>query len=239
MMKKTIKKRGELTTQQIVMLIILIVGFVIILFLLFRLNLGRTTDKEICHNSVVLKGRTKIAGPLNCKTNYLCISSGDKCEGITPTTTVDVDSKEDIMKAIADEMSDCWWMFGEGEIDYKEVGKYHCAICSIVKFDQKIQTEFGEISYTEFYNYLKDNLKDETQTYLIYLYGFFDVNSIKEMNEKIDIDSELIYTEEKYAIVTGINPELLRPNKFLNPYFVKSNEIKDKTKCEVFDISKA
>ena len=55
-MKKIKNSRGELTTQQIVLLIILITSFTIILFFFFKLNLGEETDKELCHNSVVLKG---------------------------------------------------------------------------------------------------------------------------------------------------------------------------------------
>jgi len=236
-------KRGELTTQQIVMLIILIISFVVILFLLFRLNLGRTTDAEICHNSVVLKSKTEgLVGELDCKTNYVCI--GDKCEGINPTETIKINMKkedetvkQEIMKTIAEEMSDCWWMFGEGEVKYGAWLNYHCAICSIVKFDKKIQTKFNEITYKEFYDYLKDTKKDETQTYLIYLYNVFEVDSVKEMNEKIDFDNEVIFTNEKYAIVTGMKG--VRKGEYLYPYFVKSNEVEDKTECSIFDITKA
>lgn len=243
MMKKIKTKQGELTTQQIVMLIILIISFVVILFLLFRLNLGGVTDKEICHNSVVMKSKIKgFIGELDCKTNYVCI--GDKCEGINPTETIKINMKkedetvkQEIMKAIADEMTDCWWMFGEGEVKYGGAWlNYHCAICSIVKFDKKIQTKFNEITYKEFYDYLKDTKKDETQTYLIYLYDVFDVSSVKEMNEKIDFDNEVIFTNEKYAIVTGMKGI---KEEYLHPYFVKSDVIKDKTECDVFDISKA
>ena len=61
-------KKGELTTHQLVGLIILIVSFAVILFLLFRLNLGETTNKEICHNSVIMKGKS-IASKLISPTN--------------------------------------------------------------------------------------------------------------------------------------------------------------------------
>ena len=52
---RKVNTRAELTTQQIVGLIILIISFVIILYFIFALNLGETTDKEICHNSVALR----------------------------------------------------------------------------------------------------------------------------------------------------------------------------------------
>ena len=147
-MKKIKNSRGELTTQQIVLLIILITSFSIILFFFFKLNLGEETQKTICHNSVILKGSLVSSlrgGNLDCRTNYLCISGGEECEGINPTITKEVDlskpdAKEVIMKTVADEMADCWWMFGEGKIDY--VGDYigtHCAVCSIIEFDESLK----------------------------------------------------------------------------------------------------
>ena len=160
---KNLKKRwglqGELTTKQLVTLVILIVSFIIILFLIFRLNLGETTDKEICHNSVVLQGQSKIAsGPLDCKINYLCISGGGDCEG-TASEKVEVnpENKDEIMKAIADEMASCWWMFGEGKIDYGTAASdsVDYAICSIVEFNGKTQEKLSIISYSEFYKYLE------------------------------------------------------------------------------------
>ena len=132
-------KRGELTTQQLVMIIILIISFVVILFLLFRLNLGETTNKEVCHNSVVMVGKGKdIVGELDCKTTYACI--GKECKEFVPTTTVDAKTKEDVIKAVKKEIDDCWWMFGEGKIDYaKKWEGYTCAICSVIKFSEEIE----------------------------------------------------------------------------------------------------
>ena len=153
------------------------------------------------------------------------------------------------MKVIADEMAECWWMFGEGKIDYggfweslKEKLPWqegHCAICSVVKFDKKISNEISKISYEEFYNYLDQTNKDETQTYLKYLYlvnsldgdsGFFKNFKIAE---KDVVEGNLILTEDKFSIVTG-----RKRGGIIFPYFVKSDEIK-KSECEVFDITKA
>ena len=76
--------KGELTTQQIIILIIAITSFVIVLFLLFRLNLGETTKREICHNSVVLKGKSLFPTgvSLDCHTEYICLSKTNKCDKI-------------------------------------------------------------------------------------------------------------------------------------------------------------
>ena len=244
------EKTGELTTQQVVGLIILITSFAVILFFFFRLNLGETTNKEICHNSVVLKGKSVAGfGSLDCRTNYLCISGGEECEGISPTETKEIDltkdnAKNEIMKAIADEMADCWWMFGEGKVDYggswdSTVEKiipwseYNCAVCSNIKFDKKIQENFQEgINYNEFYNFL-NNKKDDSQTYLKYLYGSDSLDIVKSKLKKFKF-SENFFTNERFAIVTG-----MRKGEYIYPYFVESNVIKDKTECGIFDITKA
>jgi hypothetical protein len=217
---KKIHKKGEVTTATLVTIIVLIASFVIILFLLFRLNLGAITDKEICHNSVVLKAQGKgLVGQLDCKTNYVCISGGGECEEINPTETinVNVDSKEEIMKAIADEMVDCWWMFGEGGLDYRATGDARdiCGVCAVVKFDENIQAEYdGGITYKEFIDSLVNPIqRDSSENYLRYL---FDVNNVDSLIGEFDLMAEYYNTktlllDEKYVIITGeVEAGLLR-----------------------------
>ena len=152
-------KKAELTTQQIVTIIILIISFAVILFFIFRMNFGEIEKKEICHNSVLLKSKSVFGGNFDCQTTYVCISGGDDCEGFSYDTKIKIDfSKSDeeiknqIFKAIGDEMTDCWWMFGEGKVNYGFMTKiknevieispftdFHCAICSQIQFDKKIQ----------------------------------------------------------------------------------------------------
>lgn len=150
------KNKGELTTQQIVTIIILIASFVVILFLLFRLNFGEETNKEICHNSVVMLGKKGgLFTSLDCKTTYICISGGGDCD-------FSYDSKQEISlgetvinetkEYIQTEMKDCDWMFGEGKINYVgsvDLPGYRCAICSTIKFDEKIQEQFETIKFDE------------------------------------------------------------------------------------------
>ncbi len=238
-------KKGELTTKQLVVIIILIASFIIILFLIFRLNLGETSNKEICHNSVVLKGKSGVlAGPLDCRTNYLCISGGGDCEKISATSTVKVDTKNETMKALADEMSDCWWMFGEGKIDYVTPGtftKVACSVCSIVEFKN---IPVGSISYQEFYNYLKTTSKTKAQTYLQYLYstdtlGDFDegFNPDNYLNNKIEAGKE-------YFILTGLAEQgiltprwkIWRTEATPQPVVIleKTEENYNKIGCDVF-----
>lgn len=246
-------KRAELTTQQIITIIILIISFAVILFFIFRMNFGEIEKKEICHNSVLLKSsNTNFLGSLNCKTTYVCISGGDDCDGFSYDTKIkielsktDEEIKNQIFKAIADEMSDCWWMFGEGKTNYFfDTGGYHCAICSKIKFDKKIQEKFSnKLDYLNLYQFLTKTKKDKAQTYLYYLYGLngeIDSNSFLKYNvlKKIKSEDKILFSEE-YSIVTGINYEAGQ-DKFIRPYFVKNNFDEWKLLgCDVFDISLA
>lgn len=233
-------KRGELTTQQLVGLVILILSFAVLIFFIARMNLGETTKKEICKNSLVLFDKSKIGGRLDCETSYVCISGGEKCDEIVADETIKVDpnNQNEIMGAIAKQMADCWWIFGEGKIEYVEKTNFdaECAICSIIKFDKTIQ---GAITKDQFIEYLTNENKDESQKYLKYLYGIYTPNELKEsgkdylISEKIDFGSL-----ERYAILTGFNREL-RTNRFIFPSIVKVSEISSSGLCEAFDVTKS
>lgn len=162
-------KRGEITTQQIVMLIIILISFAVLLFFLMQLDLGKTSEREVCHNSVIARGSSVLpenAVPLNCQRSYVCITSDGTCEDMTNPVKENVDTKEDVYMVLADEMSECWWMFGEGDINY--VGKetfpgLYCSICSQINFDDSLYSvgepifedraingeEFMQFLYTE------------------------------------------------------------------------------------------
>ena len=237
-------KKGELTTQQIVTLIILIISFGVILFLLVRLNLGDTTNDEICHNSVLLQKSKLAGGPFDCRTGYGCMSGGGDCVSFNYEDEIEVNdasNKTKIVKAIAEEMASCWWMFGEGEVDYVGyswkldvlVGK-HCAICNVIKFDEQIQDANTEISYEELYQYLELHEVKEGETYLEYLYG---VSSTDNLGDKINGISlgDAFSLNDKFSIITGMKEE----ENYINPLFIKSSEITSKTECDVLDITKA
>lgn len=226
-------KKGELTTTQIVTLIVLIISFIIILFLIFKLNLGSITDAEICKNSVILRGQSKLnPGPLDCKTQYVCISGGKDCEEISETEKIDVkvEDKDEIMKALADKMSECWNTFGEGKINYGDVSliekKVEYAICSIISFDLSVQEKNMQISYNEFYNYLETNSKSTSQSYLQYLYEINTLESFTpEEQIKVDIFQDFLLTNEKQAIITGIDNNSPKKDVILKVYIIPASEL--------------
>jgi hypothetical protein len=181
--------QGEMTSEQIVGLIILIVSFVVILIFLFLLNLGKTTDQEVCHNSVVERGSgvlPKESIPLNCKTQYLCISKDGSCEKVTSPQIEQVTTKEEVYNALANQMADCWWMFGEGKLNYvgdTAIPNLYCSICDQISFDDSVAAIFpdGQIDKQDFYNYLSlTNASGQSTTYLQYLTGISNSNALEQ-----------------------------------------------------------
>ena len=130
-------KKGELTTTQIVTVIILIMSFAVILFFLYRLGFQSENQKEICRNSVELKAKDILGvSSLNCKTEYFCITEKDKCSQDSGAEIVR-GSKVEISKKVGDSAYDCFWQYGEGEKKFVDwsffnyVGDHKaCGICS-------------------------------------------------------------------------------------------------------------
>jgi len=212
MMKKI---KGEITTQQIVLLIILLVSFSIILFLLFRLDIGKESDKEICHNSVVMKGLSVVpseAVPLKCSRTYVCITKDGSCEKMTSPEIVKAKTKDEVYKALAEEMANCWWMFGEGKVDY--VGKdlaqnLYCSICSQIVLDDSISDikEFnGIIEQKDFYASLeKIQMVDKNMNYLEYLTSYSTFSSFENYMNKEGTTFGNFEFNKPYFVMMGIN----------------------------------
>ena len=210
-------KRGELTTSQLVMLIILITSFIIILFLLFRLNLGEQTNQEICRNSVIARGSPVLPTetiPLNCKRSYVCVTEDDSCESLTDPIKEKVETQEEAYGVLANEMANCWWMFGEGKVNY--VGEdftenLYCSICSQIGFDDSIKEIFpeGKVEKEALYKYMQENkVSGREETYLDYLYG---TNNLQEIKEELDAQSlgfGLIDTNKQYYAMMGITSDV-------------------------------
>ncbi len=217
-------RKGELTTQQIVLLIILIVSFVVILFLLFRLNLGQTTDSEICHNSVVMRGSSVIptdSVTLNCKTQYVCITNDGTCEGLVKPEKIKVESLNEVYSELSKQMADCFWMFGERKVDYiggKAFHNNYCSICSQVYFDDSLSkiegVESGLISKDELFNYMAHTkMSGKDYSYLEYMTGTNDLVSLKkESLSAAKLEGQGTFGDieigKQYFIVTGITSEV-------------------------------
>ena len=214
-MKNMKKTRGEVTTQQIVLLTILLVSFIVILFLLFRLDIGKQSESEICHNSVVTRGSSVVpadAVPLKCSRTYVCITQDGSCESMTKPDIVKADTKEEVYNALAEEMADCWWMFGEGKVDYvgKDMSKnLYCSICSQIVLDnslEDIEGFDGEIDQRDFYSSLeKMQMTDKGINYLEYLTSYSTFASFENYINTGEITFGTFQFDKPYFVMMGIN----------------------------------
>ncbi|MCX6750370.1 MAG: hypothetical protein NTZ83_02850 [Candidatus Pacearchaeota archaeon] len=219
------KRKGEITTQQIVLLIILILSFIVILFLLFRLNPGKNSEAEVCHNSVVMRGTSlpNAATPLKCSRTYVCLSKDGSCERMTKPEIKKVSTKDEIYNVLAEEMADCWWMFGEGKVDY--VGKdffkkdNYCSICSQIGFDDSIKEidGIGEvISKDELYTYLsKTPMEPGGINYAEYFFRTNDINRLRAQTVKGEDGTEIVAgtfgtidLNKQHFVLVGITSEI-------------------------------
>ncbi len=249
--------KAEMTTQQIVLLIILIASFAVILFLLFRLDLGSTTDDELCRNSVVLSSKSSFATTLDCKISRLCITFSESCAGSFQSFSlkkinVQKDSQEIIQSAIfselASQMSRCNWLFGEGALNYLPFysqGSY-CAICNEIVFSPELQKKISTLTYQDFYMYLSQENYSKSQKYLQYLYQENDVDQAFYSEQfkrafsgeqNVIQSTELIDLKKRYFIVTGLNANIVGSDRATPVILIPADE-KNRLSCDSFDLTK-
>jgi hypothetical protein len=191
-------KRGELTSKQLITIIILIISFAIIIIFFVSLNLRQTVDKEACRNSVILRGSLPLGADtvqLKCKTQNVCLSMGEDCDVTRKDLiTIDVENENELTKEMVNLLWDCWWMMGEGKVDYMSAGlgrsEPYCSICSKVYFDEKIQEKYNEsggIPYSLIYNYMQRNKVPEREE--SFLFSIYKVNSMDSIRQDLLVDS--------------------------------------------------
>lgn len=124
------QKKGELTSTQIIMLVLAIAGFIIILlFLLFLKDIYNQTDVETCRLSVLSRATvpeaTQQAIPLKCTTLKYCLTTtGQDCLQFSPIEkpikiTLPKDTQQAARKVeeiSANALYDCWSMMGQGKL---------------------------------------------------------------------------------------------------------------------------
>jgi hypothetical protein len=126
-------KRGELTSAQIVGLVLLIAGFIIVfIFLSLIFDTDDLTDRELCRLSVIERATVpqlvQNVIPLKCATDKVCITTkrfGGECKQFAGDDNVrnvriDLDEHDESVNLVeresANAMFDCWRMMGEGKL---------------------------------------------------------------------------------------------------------------------------
>ncbi len=222
MRKNLFGKKGEISTQQIIILIILITSFIVVLYFLFGLNFGQESARELCHNSVLTKSQalTPKSTSLQCERTYICITEDGTCEGMTNPEEIEVETRDELYEVLSEEMAVCWWMFGAGKLDYvgdKASKKNYCSICSQIYFDDSLNNlneVEGEISKDGLYDYMSKNNYSGDQTYAEYILGTNDIQSLKQEIIGGENNPENIGTfgdidvGEQYYVIMGITSEV-------------------------------
>ena len=164
-MKKLIKnKNGEMTSSQLVTIILLIVGFAILIFVFASVGWTEEIDREVCHTSVILRAtlpdtfNLKDLTPLKCQTAKFCITDKTfgkgECEEFKAkekfeTIRVSKDkTEEEINRFIARELASCWAMMGEGKVQIftrETTTEKRCSICSRIAFDKDLKNSLKEV----------------------------------------------------------------------------------------------
>ncbi len=124
------KKRGELTSSQIVSLIILIISFLVLLGFLFLPDLIGQSEEEVCRLSILERATipqvTQAYAPIKCHTEKICFSlNGEDCLPLRGEEKVkklnlpkSYESAANVIEKItAEKMYDCWSITGKGRLD--------------------------------------------------------------------------------------------------------------------------
>ncbi len=179
-------RKGEMTSSQILTLVIAIGGFIVVLiFLAILYDTGKGEDeKELCRLSILTRATAYDAlqgtVPLKCQTGKICISrsgKSDACpeflgekgvEGVK-LESIDAKGKEQIEGILARAMYSCWSMTGKGNLDlfggfWKELGfdsegdveKATCLVCSRVAFADDVPKPL--LGQINMRNYLENTL---------------------------------------------------------------------------------
>lgn len=188
-------KRGVTVQSMLIGIIVVLLTAAILFFFFKALPYKETVDKEACRNSVVLRNNVFTGGteitpaliPLNCKTQEIKISSTNE---------------EFIKREIANAMYDCWWMLGEGKMNFFEKKlerDSYCIICSTIEFDENVQKKLPKIEGFKEY-LLTQTIPSKNITYLQYFVG----PEIHFTEKNLVMEEIPLLTNKKYAIVYSI-----------------------------------
>ena len=262
--KKEIKsgkseKRGEITSTQIVTVILLIAGFVVVLYFITLFNPSEEIDRTACHQSVIFRGTLPVFGdakdfiPLNCKTEKICISTkgSGECEDFSGVVeaeevkTVKVSKAEDVSKAISDDVVDCWSTLGQGKVSLFSnflaqsygVGTIYptCVVCSRVAFDKKALDEKGiKISDVNLDDYMRKNkVPGKELSYYEYLSDAPAKLDVSELTSD-QISPEEQSEADKYLESLKINPDEIKNELVIDDYETPDSEDSTKELAIVF-----
>ncbi|MCS7134284.1 MAG: hypothetical protein NZ889_00270 [Candidatus Pacearchaeota archaeon] len=186
------KKKAGITQHFLIGLIILVVAAALLFYFFRQIPYKESSEKEACHKSVVLRNEIFLRGelvlevPLRCKTQKIKIDSTNE---------------ETIKREIANTMYDCWWMLGQGKMNFFQrkptLGNpSYCVICATIEFDEKVQKKIKKIDGILLY-LIKTKVPGKNISYWEFL------QNAEAPIEKLPVEISL-ETNRKYALVYSL-----------------------------------
>ena len=218
-----------MTSTMLVSIVLLVAGFGLILFFYSQLAFKGQVDREVCHQSVILRGTLpdtlglKETAPLKCKTIKICVRGKKllgkgECEEFTNADSVintNVNDLTQIEKLISQEIVGCWSMMGEGKISLfsENAAEYgfgsvypSCVICSRIAFDKESLVEKGiDIEERNVLNYmLTHKIPNGEKSY----YGYLTGDSPAKISVKETISIPIIIEKEDGSVSSNESIEI-------------------------------
>jgi hypothetical protein len=216
-------RKGEMTSEQLIKLGIIVLSFVIILIFMYFFSWKGQINEDTCHTSVILKksipekplvGGKAFDIPLKCKTEKVCVvsESGEVCDNFGKSrevVNVKVSSEQDIIKIVADSMAGCWIMMGEskGNMIFSRkfsFDKYYAygVICKIIDFSRGVKEKYPKISSAKINYYMNNKVPEKDFTYWQLLTGQTNyINpTVFTSQDALNADKS-IETKDPYAVV--------------------------------------
>lgn len=219
------KKGEDSTTWTIITAILIILAFAGLFVWLgggFKTFVSGSTDSEICRLSVLQKAKYRLGETQIVDTDLRCPTKNvnilyNKDEKVSGEENIVIKNQDDVKRAIADEMFDCWYKFGNGQVDFATNSDYFrlygdqtCLVCSDLRFGGNLvaSTAIGN-RIDHFEDYLANtNVPGRDITYWEYFGGRLN-NDKPEINIRLDEPQVVVYnvvkqgTFKKFFVLTG------------------------------------
>jgi hypothetical protein len=192
-------KRGELTSGQIVVIVILVISFAAIIFFYNALDFGKQVDWDTCHASIIARGAARYGEiielgptsiPLKCKTEKYCVTDSKnldgKCSGLPQTNDNKIKAqviekekgslREQYIDFLSEQIYSCNKLLGEGDVNFlptESWDKNYCLVCSRIEVDKRYQDQVGQVTYLELYKHMQEKVAPDGKSYLEHL-GMLD-----------------------------------------------------------------
>ena len=227
-------KKGEITSSQLTLIIILVFSFGAILIFYSQVFAGggKTLAADTaCKESIALRHTLNIGKlveigknyiSLKCKTHKICLTSGnDNCKDSFPEIKKDdpflkikankdeEKVKEQVLDAAAEALIDCHAVLGQGKLDFmpsRTFEQNYCIICSRIALDEKTYTIVKDLNMQDLYNTLYAKKTPDGKSYLEYIYGIKDPRVLPLIYDGI-IESDDFPDFKKLQLYEGISIE--------------------------------